>query len=358
MVRIGLTHNVNHNSHDPVLNGFPGPENPQRLHQIFTYLSENGIPGNGSCSLFNSEPALIKDILRVHTKKYTDLVQTSTRQSARQLGKDTYLCDSSFEVLLHALGCVLNAGNLVMDGTCDHSFALVRPPGHHAGIDNSSGFCIFNNSAILARYLQEVYRIKKIAILNIDAHASDGTYSIFSADPDVLCISVHQDPSTFYPYSGFIKDIGVYPALGLSINMEMPSRSGNTEYAMFFDEVVEKVLDKFNPEIILLECGFDSYHKESLAQLDLTVDGYYRIVSKLASRWNMVCLLEGGYHEDMGLLVSTVIEGLMGKRTIQDEVDPVLLLASRDTSTRKIFMKNLSKLAMILDPYWEFSDTL
>ncbi|MDW7733315.1 MAG: histone deacetylase [Methanolobus sp.] len=358
MVRVGLTFNENHNLHDPMLNGFPGPENPQRLDRIFSHLSENGILDNGGCSMFSSEPALIKDILRVHTKEYVNLVRSSIGRSARHLGKDTYLCDSSFEVLLQASGCVLHAGALIAEGTCDHAFALIRPPGHHAGISSSSGFCIFNNSAILTRYLQEVFGIKRIAILNIDAHASDGTYGIFSADPDVLCISVHQDPSTLYPHAGFIKDIGVYPALGRSINMEMPPRSGNMEYGIFFEEVVEKVLVSFDPDIILLECGFDSYLGESLAQLDLTVDGYYYIVSKLASKWDVVCLLEGGYHEDLGLLVSVVIEGLMGKKTIEDEVDSVDLLASRDTGTRKIFMDKLSKLKMILNPYWELGITL
>ncbi|MBN2111077.1 MAG: histone deacetylase [Methanosarcinaceae archaeon] len=336
-----------------MLNGFPGPENPQRLNRIFSYLSENRVLDNGVCTLFSCGPALIEDIQRVHTGEYIDLVRSSIRRSVRHLGNDTYLCDSSFEVLLQASGCVLHAGALVAGGICDHAFALIRPPGHHAGVSNSSGFCIFNNSAVLARYLQDRYAINRIAVLNIDAHASDGTYSIFSADPDVLCISVHQDPSTLYPYRGYIKDIGVHPAHGLSINMEMPPRSGNMEYAIFFDEVVEKVLGRFDPDIILLECGFDSYFKESLAQLDLTVDGYYAIVSKLASKWKMVCLLEGGYHEDLGLLVSVVIEGLMGKRTVEDGVDQVDLLATRHISTRKIFMEKLLKLKMILDPYWD-----
>ncbi len=355
MVHIGLTYNENHDLHDPVLNGFPGPENPDRLNQILDYLAKKDIFNNETCSVYNSDPALLEDILRVHAREYVDLVRSSTKKSARQLGTDTYLCDASFEVLLQAVGCVLHAGSLVAKGNCDHSFALIRPPGHHAGISNSSGFCVFNNSAILARYLQAEHGLEKIAIINIDAHASDGTYSIFADDSDILCISVHQDPSTLYPYKCFTKDIGVYPAPGFCINMEMPPRSGNSEYAIFFDEFVIEVLEQFDPGIVILECGFDSYYKESLAQLDLTVDGYYHIVSKLAKRWNTVCLLEGGYHDDLGLLVFAVIEGLMGRKTVIDEVDQVDLLASRDTSTRKIFIKKLSKLRMILDPYWEFS---
>jgi acetoin utilization deacetylase AcuC-like enzyme len=310
---------------------------------------------DGRCYLFRSEPATIEDILRVHTEEYVTSVTASIQQSRKNLGKDTYLCKSSFDVLLQAIGAVLRAGEVVANGSCDHSFALVRPPGHHSGKCTPGGFCIFNNSAILVHFLRDTFGIKKVAILNIDAHASDGTYGIFSADPGVLCISVHQDPSKVYPYTGFIKDIGVRPALGLSINMEMPPRSGNKEYGILFEDVIEKVMRKFDPEIVIVECGFDAYHKESLAELDLTVDGYYDMINLLANQWKVVCLLEGGYHEDIGLLSAVVLEGLMGRRTIKDDIDQIDLLASRHVNTRKEFQEKLSKLKLILNPYWDLN---
>ncbi|MDP2215732.1 MAG: histone deacetylase [Methanolobus sp.] len=339
--------------HDPLLNGYPSPENPSRLDRILNYLSEKRYLDDGRCYLFRSEPATIEDILRVHTEEYVASVTASIQQSRKNLGKDTYLCEGSFDVLLQSVGAVLRAGEVVANGACDHSFALVRPPGHHAGKNTSGGFCVFNNSAILVHFLRDIFRIKRVAILNIDAHASDGTYGIFSADPDVLCISIHQDPSKIYPHTGFIKDIGIRPALGFSINMEMPLRSGNKEYGILFEDVIEKVMIKFDPEIVILECGFDAYHKESLSQLDLTIDGYYSIIDFLASRWKVVCLLEGGYHEDIGLLAAIVLEGLMGRRTIKDEIDQIDLLASRHVNTRKEFQEKLSRLKLILSPYWD-----
>lgn len=335
-----------------MLNGYPGPENPSRLDRILDHLSRNRYLDDGRCFMFMSEPAAMEDILRVHTQEYVDSVVHSISQSRKSLGKDTYLCEGSLEVLLEAAGAVIRAGDVVACGACDHSFALVRPPGHHAGAGTSGGFCIFNNSAILVSFLKHTYGIRKIAILNIDAHASDGTHAIFSGDPEVLCISVHQDPSKFYPYNGFIRDIGIRPALGLSINMEMPPRSGNTEYAILFEEVIEKVMKDFRPEIVILECGFDAYYKEPLSQLDLTVDGYYHIIGLLASRWKVVCLLEGGYHEDIGMLSAVVLDGLMGRRTIPDEVDQVDLLASRHVNTRREFQEKLSRLKFVLSPYW------
>lgn len=353
MVRVGLTCNKNHHLHDSLLNGYPGPENPSRLDRIFDYLSRNRYLDDGQCFMFTSEPATLEDLLRVHTQEYVDSVVGCISQSRKSLGKDTYLCEGTFEVLLEATGAVIRAGDVVAGGSCDHAFALVRPPGHHATASTSGGFCIFNNSAILVSFLKHAYGIRKIAILNIDAHASDGTHAIFSGDPEVLCISVHQDPSSFYPYAGFMKDIGIRPALGLSINMEMPPRSGNMEYAILFEEVIEKVLKEFGPEIVILECGFDAYYKEALSQLDLTVDGYYHILGLLARQWKVVCLLEGGYHEDIGMLSAVVLEGLMGKRTIPDEVDQVDLLASRHVNTRREFQEKLSRLKLILSPYWD-----
>ncbi|SFM33987.1 Acetoin utilization deacetylase AcuC [Methanolobus profundi] len=352
MINIGITFNENHYLHDPVLKGFPCPENPSRLNDILEYMEDHELIDGVKCHVYPSEPASVEDVLRVHKADYVSHMVECTKDMHRSPGKDVYICPSSLDVALQALGCVLNAGDLVAMGKCTHSFALVRPPGHHAGPDGSSGFCLLNHSGILVKYLQEKYGLERIVVLNIDAHSSDGTYSVFEADPNVLCISIHQDQSTLYPYKGFIRDIGVRPALGYCINMEMPPESSNPEYGIVYDEIVEKVLDRFDPEVVILECGFDAYYKEPLTKLNLTINGYYRIIFKLASKWNIITLLEGGYHDDLGLLTSVVLRALLGEDNVKDEVDLIDLLASRHAKTRKEFENNLSTLKTILDPYW------
>ncbi|SDG00667.1 Acetoin utilization deacetylase AcuC [Methanolobus vulcani] len=352
MTRVGITFNKNHYLHDSLLNGYPCPENPLRIKNIMEYLENSGLIDGDQFRFYDAFQASMMDILRVHTREYVELIKACTMDPRQSPGKDVYVCPSSFDVILQALGCILKAGELVITGECKHSYAIIRPPGHHAGPESCNGFCLFNNSGILARYLLEVKGLERIAIVNIDAHASDGTYAAFEADPQVLCISIHQDQKTLYPFKGFIKDIGVRPALGYCINMEMPTESGNPEYSLFYDEVAEKVLDRFNPQLIILECGFDAYHKEPLAKLNLTVDGYYRIIFKLASKWSVVTLLEGGYHDDLGLLASVVLRALAGIENIEDEVDQIDLLASRHAKTRKEFNNNLSHLKTRLEPYW------
>lgn len=353
MNRIGVVFNTNHELHDYMLQGFPSPENPARLQKIMQHFRENRVLEKNGCKVLSLACASAEDILRVHTVDYFSSVQSHSLSGGGWFGNDTYLCKGSFEVLLQAVGSVLQAGKAVATGQCDHAFALIRPPGHHARADMHSGFCVFNNAAILTKYLQQIHSCLKIAIVNIDAHASDGTQSIFYADSSVLCISMHQDPLNFYPFKGFIRELGFMPAVGYTINMEMPPESGNTEYSIFFEDIGIKVLEQFRPDLVILECGFDAYYKERLAKLNLTVDGYYDLVSHIRSKWHTIALLEGGYHDDIGLLADVVLQALAGNRYTKDEVDQVNLLASRQSSCRRIFDNKLNELENLLSPYWK-----
>ncbi|MGD9778515.1 histone deacetylase [Methanomethylovorans sp.] len=349
----GVIFNTNHELHDYMLKGFPSPESPARLQRIMQHFRDNKVLENNNCKVLSPVSASVKDILRVHTTDYFSFVQQRSLNGAGWLGNDTYLCEGSIEVLLQAVGSVLEAGKAVATGECDHAFAMIRPPGHHAYTNKHSGFCVFNNAAILARYLQQIHSCSKIAIVNIDAHASDGTQEIFNADPSVLCISVHQTPSDFYPFKGFIREMGFTPAVGYTLNMEMPPEAGNSEYYIFFEEIGLKVLTQFDPDVVILECGFDSYYKEKLAKLNLTVDGYYGIVYSICSRWHTIALLEGGYHDDIGLLADVVLQALAGNRYTKDEVDQMHLLASRQSSCRRIFENKLNELKNLMSSYWE-----
>ena len=358
MTRVGLTYNKNHALHDYMLKGFPSPENKRRLDSIIDYLKKNDdiLDGN-KCQLFSDASASVEDIYRVHTKEYVDFVKEYADKGGGFLGKDTYVCKESYEVLLQAVGCVLKAGDLVTEDGFDHSFALIRPPGHHAGVDTYGGFCLFNNAAILTRYLQYVKGMKNIAIINIDAHASNGTQSIFYSDPSVLCISIHQDPSTIYPHDGFMNQIGTRPALGYNINMEMPPECGNKEYDIFFENIAQKILEQFSPDLIIIECGFDAYYKESLTAMNLTPEGYYNIISRISNRWKTVVLLEGGYNEDLGLLSSVVLEGLLGEHKFNDNIDKISLLLSRRTKSREQFEEKVKIIKNTLNGYWNLQNT-
>ena len=354
MARVGVIYNKNHVLHDYMLKGFPSPEKPARVNSIIGHLQKNGVFDDDKCQLVDGTRASIVDVLRVHSEEYVDSIRKCAVSGGGFIGNDTYVCSDTFQVLLSAVGCVNTAGNLVVDGEFDHTFAFIRPPGHHAGVKSNGGFCIFNNAAILARYLQQVCGLKKIAIINIDAHASNGTQGIFYDDPSVLCISVHQDPATIYPNDGFLNQIGVRPALGYTVNVEMPQECGNREYTRVFDEIVDPILDQFNPDFTIVECGFDAYYKEPLTQMNLTADGYYTIIRKLASKQKLTLLLEGGYHDELGILSMVVLDALTGKKNFKDDADQIALLTSRRTNSSKQFEEKVVRLKDILSNYWQF----
>lgn len=352
MNSVGVIYNNNHELHDYILKGFPSPENPSRLKKILQHFMDNGVLEKNNCRILSSPNASIEDILCIQTAEYFSFVQSRSLSGGGWFGNDTYLCEDSFEVLLQAVGSVLETGKSVATGQCDHAFALIRPLGHHACAGKHSGFYIFNNAATLARYLQHLYSWQKISIVNTDAHASDGTQNIFYADLSVLCISVHQNPSGFNPFKVFIREMGSITALGYIVNMEMPQEAGNSEYSIFFEELGLKVLEQFSPDLVMLECGFDSYYKEKLAKLDLTINGYYDSVSCICIRWHTIVLLERGYYDDLGMLADVVLKALAGNR-YTDEIDKVSLMASRQISCRRIFENKLKNFKNLLSSHWE-----
>jgi acetoin utilization deacetylase AcuC-like enzyme len=97
------------------------------------------------------------------------------------------------------------------------AYALCRPSGHHAHADRAGGFCYVNNSAIAAQTLLE--RFDKVAVLDVDAHHGDGTQQIFYQRSDVMTISLHADPSSYYPfYTGYATERGHGAGYGYNLN--------------------------------------------------------------------------------------------------------------------------------------------
>jgi acetoin utilization deacetylase AcuC-like enzyme len=113
---------------------------------------------------------------------------------------DVPVSGRSYEAAAAAVGGVLSAIDAVIDGRIKNAFCAVRPPGHHALKDKAMGFCIFNNVAIAARYIQKQHKLAKILIVDWDVHHGNGTQAAFYDDPNVLYFGVHQYP--FYPYTG------------------------------------------------------------------------------------------------------------------------------------------------------------
>jgi acetoin utilization deacetylase AcuC-like enzyme len=215
---------------------------------------------------------------------------------------DTPTEPRSFGTALLGVGAALRCCDAVIGGQVRRAFAAVRPPGHHAEPDRAMGFCLFANLSIAARYLQQQHGVGKIAIIDFDVHHGNGTQAVFEADPSVLFISLHQDPRTCYPGSGYAWEKGVGAAVGTTLNIPLDPGSGDAEYVEAMQSKVLPALDAFKPEMLLISAGFDAHRDDPLAQMQLSEDGFAAITAMLVASANQHCggkivsLLEGGYH--------------------------------------------------------------
>jgi acetoin utilization deacetylase AcuC-like enzyme len=207
----------------------------------------------------------------------------------------------------------VTAAQLVMDGE-DASYALCRPPGHHAYRDMAGGFCFLNNTAIAAAHLR--LRHERVAILDVDVHHGNGTQGIFYQRNDVFTVSIHADPASFYPFVwGHAHERGEGPGLGANLNIPLPLGTGDDGYVQAL-ALAEKAITAFAPGALVVALGLDASEHDPLAGLAVTTDGFRRIgaaIAKLALP--TVFVQEGGYLSDiLGSNLTAALGGFEGSR--------------------------------------------
>lgn len=179
------------------------------------------------------------------------------------------------------------------------AYALVRPPGHHAGPTFHGGFCYTNHTAVAARYLQQ-RETCRVAVLDIDYHHGNGTQEVFYADPDVFFASLHADPRVDYPYYwGLADERGDGPGEGFTLNVPLPHGTDDAAYLTALDGVLRVVAD-YAPAYLVLSAGFDLMAGDPVPRnggFRITVDGLRRIASRIAGLGlPTVVVQEGGYN--------------------------------------------------------------
>jgi acetoin utilization deacetylase AcuC-like enzyme len=214
---------------------------------------------------------------------------------------DTYLSRHSYNVALLSAGGAVAGAKAVAEGTVDRAFCAIRPPGHHASRDVGMGFCLINNVAVAAKYLQSRFDFGKVLIIDWDVHHGNGTQNIFLEDPSVFFFSVHEHPTFIYPGTGRRWEIGKGKGEGSTLNAPMAPGSGDEEYRVVFEQILTPAAERFRPEFILVSAGFDGHADDPLADIRLSFEGYRymtRAVIALAERFcggKLVSILEGGY---------------------------------------------------------------
>jgi len=202
--------------------------------------------------------------------------------------------------------CAINAAHALRLGERG-SFALTRPPGHHAGFDFFGGYCFLNNAALAAQHLLDD-GLKRVAILDIDYHHGNGTQSIFYGRSDVLFVSIHADPHTDYPfYLGHADETGSGEGLGYNMNLPLP-RAANAQQWMAALETACIKLGMFAPEALVVSLGVDTAAGEG--GFGLQGGDFLRIGERIA--WlglPTAFVFEGGLGLDIGTHTVNVLEG-------------------------------------------------
>ena len=296
------------------------PESPQRLDEIMKAIKE--LQEEKIYSLSILMPELIDEelLLSVHVSDHIEKIKAISKAGGGMISVDTTLNEHTFFIAKYAAGATKQAAQLVDEGKTKRSFALVRPPGHHAESNSAGGFCYFNNIAVAADWLIQYKEYNKIAIIDIDQHFGNGTSHIFSHRKDVLYVSIHGHPMYTYPGTGFPNEIGLVEGRGYNVNIPLLPGTNTTDWlhALIFSL---DIVRQYQPEFILVSVGFDTLEGDPVGVFNLGTSAFAAagyLLNDTAENLcggKISCTLEGGYKIDQLKDVSKkFILGLLGNK--------------------------------------------
>ncbi|XDD49545.1 histone deacetylase [Leptospira sp. WS92.C1] len=279
-------------------------ENPDRLLACMNKLNKTSY----FSSLVTPELKEISNefLIQVHANDHLRKIEISSGKRG-YFDSDTPFTEKSYTAAYCAANSGIVLADYLIDGKIKNGFSLLRPPGHHAGHNKIMGFCILNNIAISARYLQN-HGFRKILIIDWDVHHGNGTQEIFYKDPDIFYLSIHQFP--FYPMTGLPTEKGEGKGIGATLNIPMQANSGDNSYFTQFKELIIPSIERFNPDIILISAGFDAHKHDPLGGMEITTKGFEKITQMIMESAMSICdgkvlsFLEGGY--DLTALAESV----------------------------------------------------
>jgi acetoin utilization deacetylase AcuC-like enzyme len=219
------------------------------------------------------------------------------------------IVEGTYSAALASASCALSAASAISNGE-RAAFALCRPPGHHAGRSHCGGYCYLNNASIAANWLSSM---GKVALLDIDYHAGNGTQEIFYERGDVLTISIHADPDVEYPYfAGYAEERGAGPGQGFHHNFPLASGTGDADYLAVLDEALA-LISEFSPLHLVISAGMDIYAADPLGRIKVSSEGIAGIGRRIAALdIPAAIVMEGGYNNAaLGRNMRGFLEGFL-----------------------------------------------
>jgi len=276
------------------------PESPETKRRLKNLMDVTGL--TAELSQHSGAEASREDLLRVHPVSYLDEFKRLSDAGGGELGMRTPFAKGGYENAALSAGLAKAAVEQVWTGALSNAYALSRPPGHHCLPDWPNGFCLMANIAIAIEAAKAHHGLGRVAVLDWDVHHGNGTEAIYYDRDDVLTISLHQEGN--YPLdTGAITDRGTGAGTGYNINVPLPGGAGDVAYRDVMTKIVRPALDRFQPDMIIVACGFDAAATDPLARMMVTADGFAALTRQIMQAADALCdgklvlVHEGGYSE-------------------------------------------------------------
>ena len=348
-----------------------GPGHPfrgDRYRAFHRFLRQN-LPPDNNYEFLEAEPATDEDLLRICDREYIDVTREYFQAAYlnRVYPSNFYQFQSGDNLPVGNPGKVEEAARLVVGEAkkaCDlvesGAYAKVVAVGgglHHAKRNYGEGFCLYNDVAFCGVYLQQQYNLDRILIMDTDAHAGNGTVTYFYDNPKVLFIDVHQDPRTIYPGTGFAHQTGTGAGEGFTVNIPLPTQSGDKSYRLAFESIIEPIVAEFKPQLMIRNGGSDPHFSDGLTNLGLSIEGF-RMIGDKTRKLAEICdgrvidLICSGYNRRiLPYAWMALITGLAGIECHIDEPETPNPEAMPDRfyyQTEKV----VQEVRTTLKPYW------
>jgi acetoin utilization protein AcuC len=305
----------------------------------FLQLFQSVLGGNPALEMIEPDYATEDDLKLVHSEEYIRRIE---RYESRD-PHDTPLSPGLVRAARLLAGAGKIAGEIVYSGRYNKAF-VIGGGVQHASRDHEKGFGVFSDVGICAENLMQNHGVKKILILDTDAHAGDGVYQIFCEDPRVLYISIHQDPRTLYPGTGFIDDSGEGRGKGYSVHIPLLPRTSDMAYKHVLENIFVPLAQEYQPEMIMMVDGSDPHFTDRITQMGLTLEGIRMIADMVRETADHVCggkvidFAGSGYSANpkvvaLGWLAS--IAGLSGIEFEPEEPVPIPAGLGRDSRLKE-----------------------
>jgi len=275
------------------------PFGPDRYDAFLHGLAERELEGR--VDFDDPETAERASLRLFHTEEHVGFVEEMSLLGEGFLDfGDTPAFPGIYETSRAVVGATLRAGEAVMSGQSRRAFAPIAGL-HHAARTRTSGFCVFNDCAVLIEHLRRVHGLRRIAYVDIDAHHGDGVYYGFADDPDVLFADIHEDGRFLFPGTGARQETGEGAAIGTKLNIPVHPGAGDDDFLSAWREI-ETYLNESRPEFIVFQCGADSIAGDPLTHLQFTEDAHGHAAASLCeiadrhASGRLVALGGGGYN--------------------------------------------------------------